>query len=266
MNETSATRHTLQNRFGLTFYATHEPATTTSDRKRLVIIQHGFTGGASEPHIQAIGATYRRHGYDTLTLDCTHSLNDAEGDLTDATITKHLHDLEDAIAWAATQPFYTEPFALAGHSWGGCSILLYAHKNAHKIRHLFPAAAVLNGPLRVEAAEKYTPESYARFKKDGGEYKTTMRDGKTYEGFKSVASTESLFAIDALKAAQDIHIPTLLVVGEKDTTCPPEHQDHLYQVLHGHKELYVIDKVDHAYRPHLEKMLDILDMWLEEGY
>ena len=123
----------IRNRYGKTFFA-HVCFSQNPDR--IVFVQHGYCGSVDGDHIKQIIATYKKNNYTVIAFDCTNSCNDADGTLDKSTIDTHLHDLEDGIAWATLQSWYHEPFALAGHSLGGFSALLYAEANPEKISQL----------------------------------------------------------------------------------------------------------------------------------
>lgn len=252
----------LRNRYGKTFFA---HVLHGGQDAPVAFVQHGYSGSVVEDHINIINATYHANGYTVVAFDCTNSFNGADGDIEDATTELHLHDLEDGIAWAKLQPWYREPFALAGHSLGGFAALLYAEENPAEILHLFPAAAVINGSLREEAYTKYAPDMFNALKADGFQVTRTEREGVTYEGRRTWRSFEALFKFDALAKAGELRMPVLLLVGANDTACPPEHQRILFDALPGPKCLRVIADADHCYCEKHTELMAILDAWLKSS-
>ena len=63
-------------------------------------------------------------------------------------------------------------------------------------------------------------------------------------------------------------MPILLVVGEKDAPCPPEHQKILYDLIPNDtdKEFHIIKDAPHTFRDpeHLEQLRVILDAWIKK--
>ena len=59
-------------------------------------------------------------------------------------------------------------------------------------------------------------------------------------------------------------MPVLLVVGERDESCPPAHQKILHAALPGPKELHLIPGAPHTFREpaHLQELKQILKQWL----
>ena len=250
----------LTNRRGQTFYGYLYRA---KKAQGLAITQHGFSGSVVEEHTQATIAAYLDNGYTVFAPDCTNSFNDADGSIEESTMQAHLHDLEDTIAWAEKQEWYREPFALAGHSLGGFAVLLYAENNSQKIKTLFPAAAALNGPLLAEAYAKNQPKQFQQFREYGFDLKEcSYKDGVT--GYRYWSWFESMYDYDALAYANRLRMPVLLIVGEQDESCPPEHQQKLYDALPGPKNMHIIESADHCYQPKVDEMQRLLDNWLQK--
>jgi pimeloyl-ACP methyl ester carboxylesterase len=250
----------IRNRYGKTFFA-HVFVSETSDC--IVFVQHGYCGSVDGDHIKQIIATYKNNNYTVIAFDCTNSCNDADGTVDQSTIDTHLHDLEDGIAWAAQQSWYREPFALAGHSLGGFAALLFAEANPEKISHLFPASAVINGPAREESYARFAPEMLATFKAGQFVLQNTADDGVENVSCQAPDYFHSLFNYDVLPQAGKLHMPVLLMVGEKDTVCLPEHQWLLYQALPGPKEMHIIGGAEHCFDSRLPELAAHLDIWLK---
>jgi pimeloyl-ACP methyl ester carboxylesterase len=252
--------YTLTNRRGQTFYGHLYKA---QKQQGFAVIQHGFAGAVAEEHTQAMIAAYLDNDYTVLAPDCTNSFNDADGSIEASTMQSHLRDLEDAIAWAENQDWYKQPFALAGHSLGGFAVLLYAESNPQKIELLFPAAAALNGPLLEEAFAKYLPEEYHQCKEYGWDIKECSYKDGVY-GYRYWRWFESMHDYDALAYVDRLTMPVLLIVGEQDEPCPPEHQQKLYDALPGPKEMHIIGDADHCYQPKISEMQTLLENWLQK--
>ncbi len=68
--------------------------------------------------------------------------------------------------------------------------------------------------------------------------------------------------------AKNLNMPVLFVVGENDTSCPPDHNKVLYDLLpeNTEREFHVIKGAPHTFREpeHLEQLKNILDSWLKK--
>lgn len=75
---------------------------------------------------------------------------------------------------------------------------------------------------------------------------------------------EDRLKYDLLPEAHKLTMPVLLVVGENDESCPPEHQKILYAALPGLKELHLIPGAPHTFREpeHLEELGGVFTQWL----
>ena len=251
----------VQNRYGKNILVHFEPAKEES--YKLVIIQHGYSGSMDEIHIKVMMNTYLDNGYSVLMLDCTNSFNDADGTLEENTIQSHAEDLEDAIDWAADQEWYREPFALAGHSLGGLSIMAYASKNSDKITSLFPAAMVVNGRLLEQCLIENDPKYHKELTTNGKipmdcSYKENVTGFRTYKWYTT------MYGWDATQYAQHITAPTLLVVGDEDLGTPPKDQQKVFDVLNAPKKMEIIKGADHCYVGKEKELEAALDTWLKE--
>jgi fermentation-respiration switch protein FrsA (DUF1100 family) len=73
---------------------------------------------------------------------------------------------------------------------------------------------------------------------------------------------------DLLINADNITMPILIIVGENDQSCPPDHQKILINKIPEttQKELYIIKDAPHTFREqnHLRQLKDIFDSWLKK--
>ncbi len=250
----------IKNRHGLTMFVRYEAPDNPIGE--LAIIQHGFSGSMDEKHIRGFADTFLKNGYDVLLMDCTHSFNDADGTLEQNTIKTHSDDLEDVIAWAGTQDFYKEPFALAGHSLGGMSVLHYAQNHPEKISLLVPASTVISGKLLEDAFKQNMPSEYNDMLTKGKmRVECTYKDG--IESYRPYSWLQDMQSWNMLDKAAHLNMPCLFVVGADDAPTPPEHQKLLFDLMPGEKELHIIDDADHCYEPKLDEALVHLDNWLQ---
>jgi len=227
---------------------------------KVVFLMHGLSGRKEEAHLRAMAEAFLEDDYTVVSWDAVHTFGESKGGkFEDATITNYYADLEDVIEWGKTQSWYKEPFVLCGHSLGGISTALYAENHPELVRAVAPISTVVSGELSV----KVKAASLAAWKRDGVQV-TLSHDGKTEKRLKW-SHIEDRLKYDLLKNAAKLTMPVLLIVGENDTTTPPSHQQMLFEVLPGKKEIHVIDDALHSfYEPAEQQELKaIVKDWLK---
>ncbi len=256
----------ITNRRGQTMYVRYDRP--QCDIKGLAIIQHGFAGSMDQPHIKAIAQTFREKGFATLSLDCTHAFNAADGDPEGCRMHTHLHDLYDAIDWAKTQDFYREPFAVSGQSLGGFTVMNYAAEYPGKVSLLFPCSCVTNGKKLAEAFERNLPEGVFQSWVKQGYQEIESWDGSGKRARRSYEWLADMDTYDIYEKVDRLTMPILLTVGSNDIPTPPDHHLMLYNVLpEDTREMHIIPGADHGYTQpeHLAKMTEILGKWIEKN-
>ena len=226
---------------------------------KLAFVMHGLGGNKEQGHIRAIAEAFLENDYTVVTWDAVHSFGKSTGgSYEDATITNYFEDLEDVVDWAATQPWYVEPFVLAGHSLGGIGTILFTQKNPQKVRALAPVSAVVSGKLSLQT----NADDFKTWERDGIRI-TKSHDGKREKRLKW-SHMEDRMRYDVLPQGSQITIPVLLIVGEADNVTPPNHQQLLFKELSGPKELHIIRGALHSfYESHEQTELKaIVKAWL----
>lgn len=222
---------------------------------------HGLSGNKEELHVRSIAEAFLDTGYTVVTFDTTNTFGESDGDFEDATLTGYYNDLEDVINWTSEQPWYTEPFVLAGHSLGGIATSLYAEKYPTKVRALAPISSVVSGELSLQAP-KYSPEVLEKWKADG--VRVFERSDGTTKQLKW-ACMEDRLKYDLLPDAHKLTMPVLLVVGSMDDSTPPDHIKLLFDKLPGKKEMHIIEGAVHTFDKATERqeLQEMVRNWLE---
>ncbi|MDP3762744.1 MAG: alpha/beta hydrolase [bacterium] len=231
--------------------------------KRLAFIMHGLGGFKEQPHIQAIAEAFLESGYTVIRFDTTNTFGESEGNYENATTTNYYEDLEDVIEWSKTQPWYQEPLVLSGHSLGGICTALYAEKYPEKVKALVPISAVVSGKLSSETP--YHKSIEEEWRKIGWLEEKSISMPGVIKHLKW-SHMEDRLKYDLLPNAKKLAMPVLLIVGEKDTTTPLEHQKILFDDLPGPKELRVIKGAAHTFRKeeHIAELKEIIKNWLSK--
>lgn len=251
-------RETIKNRKGQKIVVIVKEAKRP---KGLAFVMHGLGGNKDSFLTQASAEPFKKRGFTVVRFDTINTYGESDGNFEDATTTNYYEDLEDVIAWAKTQDWYQEPFWLSGHSLGGICTALYAQKHPEKVRALAPLSTVVSGKLSFKA---HTKEELQEWKKTG----MRVWESSTKPGLikrLKWSHMEDRMKYDLLKDVDKLTMPVLLVVGEYDESCPPEHQRILYKKLPGPKELHIIKGALHAFRAkeHLDELKRILGKWID---
>lgn len=236
---------------------------TQQGAKGLAFVMHGLGGFKEQPHLGAMAEAFFESGYTVVRFDTTNTFGESDGNYEDATTTNYYEDLEDVIAWAQTQPWYEEPFVLAGHSLGGLCVALFAERHPEKVKGLAPISTVVSGKLSTE-----TPSHRA----EAGEWEKTgwrINESRSKPGVMKRLKWSHMadrVKYDLLPDIRKLTMPVLLIVGEKDDSTPPAHQEILFKVLPGPKEFYVIAGAPHTFRDekHLNEIKEIFKNWIKK--
>ncbi len=244
--------HTLMNRSGLMLRAVvdfREDSTTGTKPAGLAFIQHGYGGCADQPYIKALADQYVAQGFIAVRIDGANTINDCGGRLTDMTIEGHCHDLLDVIEWAKAQCWYTEPFALAGHSMGGFSALHAASRNelSGKVLHVIASAPVTDGAMCVADWERNHADSVNEWcangfiKETSAIYPDRTEDSIPYERWQSWRS------VSLLPRAWALTMPVAFISGDADTLTTPAQIHALFELIATAKRQILLNGADHCY-------------------
>ncbi|KKW10235.1 MAG: hypothetical protein UY50_C0041G0006, partial [Parcubacteria group bacterium GW2011_GWA2_49_9] len=229
----------------------------------VAVVMHGLGGWKEQPHIQTFADAFLKNGFTVVRFDTTNTFGESDGKYEDATITSYYEDLEDVISWAGGEPWYLEPFWLAGHSLGGICTALFAEKFPEKVATLAPISTVISGKLSAETP-KYK-SALAQWERTGWlEYPSETVAGRV----KRLPWSHMVDRMnyDLLPDAGKLTMPVLLIVGEYDDGTPPEHQKLLFDALLGPKELHIIKGAKHTFiePKHLEEIALLFNKWMQK--
>lgn len=252
-------RHTLTNRRNQNVVAIiDEPHSTCTGT---AVVVHGFSGTKDQPHIKAMSDALCARGYRSIRFDATHSLGESDGDLFDASLTRHSHDLEDVMAWAESQPWFQPPVVMAGHSLGGAAILLFTASQPEKVKAIAPISTVVSGKLTYQSHTRKDPAEMPKWQQQGFKIKQSSTGKKNKVSW---AYMENLLTYNLLQQAPAITCPVLMAVADQDTSTPPDHQQILADKLAQVSGPHIIKAADHTFRSpqELADLTNIMDNWL----
>ena len=232
-----------------------------ANQKGLAFVMHGLSGFKEQPHIETFAKAFKDKGFTVIRFDTTNTFGESDGKYEDATTTNYSEDLEDVIAWAKFQPWYQEPFYLAGHSLGGICIILYVEKHPEEVKGLAPISTVVSGALSAQAHGK---EYVKQWEKTGWKEEKSESIPGLIKRLKWSHMLDRL-KHDVLPEVDKLTMSVLLIVGEKDEGTPLKHQQILFDKLPGKKELHVIKGAPHTFRTpkQLEEIKHIFSNWVD---
>ncbi len=231
-------------------------------QKGLAFIAHGLGGFKEEPHIATIGESFKEKGITVVRFDTTNTFGESDGAYEDATVTNYYEDLEDVISWSREQSWYRQPFYLAGHSLGGLSTLLYAENHPADIKGVASLSAIISGKM---SAEVLGEEYIAEWEKAG----IIEEENASLPGVMKRLQWNHMIdrlQYDVLPRSDQLTMPILLIVGDRDRLVPVEHQQIFYQQLPGDRELHIIENALHTPRDssHLSEIKEIFSRWIDK--
>lgn len=233
---------------------------------KLAFVAHGLSGFKEQKHIQSFAEAFQESGYTVVRWDTRNALGESDGKNEDATFDSYCQDFEDVVAWAKEQPWYVEPFVVSGHSLGSYCAARYAELHPEQVKALAPIAVSVSGKLTHEAKRKTDPEQYEQWKRTG----VLTRQSGSKPGTEIRVKwdlMETGLKHDLLPDANKLTMPVLLIVGEEDTSTPPETQKVFLNAIRAkRKELHVVPGVPHTPRSpeELKKFKELLAQWLQK--
>lgn len=208
--------------------------------KKLAVIQHGLASDMTHPVVREAKKAFLDRGYVVVTFDSRYSLGKSGGNVSKARLATFEDDLQTVADWAKKQGFYREPFALAGHSLGGASVLVYAARNPAQVERLIVVAPVISGQKWEETCMANMHDFCEEWKKNG--FYDYQNEKISYQVI------EEAKAYDAVRLAEKITAEVLLVAAEDDNVVAEADVRELYEALPAKKSLAVIPGSGHNFR------------------
>ena len=212
---------------------------------KLAILQHGLASNMQHQAIQMAKQAFLDHNYVVIMFDSRYSLGNSGNNVEKVSLTTFEEDLQTVINWAKTQPFYSQPFALAGHSLGGASVLQYSAKKPSDVAVLLPITPVISGDLWEENCMANLTEFCRQWKQKGTYKYTDENNHKTAVISYDVVTDSKNF--NAYQLAPYITAQTLLIAAENDIIINPNDINELSQLFPVQTRVNVISDSGHNF-------------------
>jgi pimeloyl-ACP methyl ester carboxylesterase len=253
----------IRNRYGLTIVG---DISFPENPIGVGVVLHGLGGFRQGDVLKVLENTLLGSNFITVNFDATNSKGESGGKYEDATLGKHYEDLIDVVSWVKSQDWYIPKLILTGHSMGAYAVAQYAEDYPQDILGIFPFAPVISGELSFEAQQKFEPEKLKNWKETGWFTRTSVSKPGV-ELTLPWSHMEERLNHNLLIKARNIKMPILIVVGENDTSCPPEHQQIFLDAIPDttDKEFHIIKDAPHTFREEnqLKQLEHIFDSWLK---
>lgn len=181
---------------------------------KLAFIQHGLASYMEHQVVQTAKRAFLDNNYTVVTFDSRYSTGESGNDVEKARLSTFEEDITTVIDWAKTQPFYSEPFALSGHSLGGASVLQYSTEHPEQINLLIPVAPVISGQLWETSCMRNLTDFCRQWKQNGTYEYTDKQNGRTVQIPYAVVTGCKNY--NAYKSIAKITSATLLIGAQKD--------------------------------------------------
>lgn len=233
---------------------------------KLVFIEHGLSSYKEYYVVRRAAEAFLANGYVVVTFDTRFSFGESDGDIALTSLTNSIADLETIIEWAKTQDFYTEPFALCGHSLGGGSILYYAENNPSQVNRLVPLGAMVGGKYYLRSYMLYNQVFFEKWRDTNRRFCRKSND-KSISGYVPFDFVLDLQNYDLVFDAVKITADTLLITGEEDKSSTVYNNERLFEKITSAKELVILKGCPHTFdsESNQKELYETIDKWLK-GY
>jgi uncharacterized protein len=225
-----------------------------SNRKKIVIVCHGFTG-SKEGGGRALemAELISRSGFSTLLFDFSGS-GQSEGAWEDITLSGQCEDLGSVVEWCRRNDYHK--IILTGRSFGGSTAIEYAAGDPGIDAVCTWAAVARPAKLFEKLAEGPIegPEDELVSIKGGDERETV---------FLKRLFFQDLLRHDLLKSVSSLAPASFLAIhGSADESVAVKEAYLLYEAAGEPRDIEIIDGADHRFSCHIEQVWKIFLHWL----
>lgn len=216
------------------------------ERKELVVVVHGLGGSQQQPQIMTAAEAYVADGYRVITFDATNSFGASGGDISQASLTRHLSDLEDVLDWVRQELRFGGKLIICGFSLGATAALIYQSRNKADVNSVVAIAPVVSGREWLNSFETNRPGSYEILMRTGGFPKHDDLTGRS--GIIGREFVDDLLNYDLTQILKKSGSSVTLAVGSDDKTCPPTSIERLARCVGKKATYHVLPDIPHTAR------------------
>jgi alpha/beta superfamily hydrolase len=215
-----------------------------NDHKKVIIVCHGYKGNKDGNFVKEFCLSLNREGMNAFRFDFSGS-GESEGRFEDATYSKEISDLKCIIDY-----FYKMGFSigLVGHSMGATICLMEASTDP-RIKFI----TAVSGVTHTATFRQRFVKLYAKSEK---EFDDAMRQNGFYEFYDEEKKTwykvtlgffADIIKQNPLEAVKSVHVPVLIVHGDKDDRIDIQESKDLLKAANEPKKMLTIKGADHRF-------------------
>ena len=226
---------------------------TGSSRLPLFIIVHGLPGSMDEDLYVSAARWFAKRGYATFRFNFYGAENDAR-QLMESTLESHASDIDIIVQYFRTKKF--KKIFLAGHSYGGPSILLSKEQD-------FDGAVLWDPSYGVSFIKKQRGLVPAKYLKE-------VKGYLMHWGTNFIIGEEMVYEADALKwntLTKDFHVPLKIVGAGKGSLAKGAQQ--YFNLANNPKDLTILKGATHYFNDTdtmREKLFKLSDEWFQKYF
>ncbi len=210
------------------------------ESKRLAILCPGFLDSKDYKGLVGLAEVLSSQGYTVVRFDPTGTW-ESEGEISDYTNTQCLEDIKNVLEYMLAQKRYTS-ILLGGHSRGAQLSIIYA---AQDPRISFVVA------IMPSSKHTMTGQRYKDWEKIG--VSISYRDLPDNRDKKKEFRVPFSHVIDrdkynVMEYVRKVKVPIIIVAGELDQICLPEHVKEIFDHANQPKKFVRIPGIGHDYR------------------
>lgn len=223
----------------------------SGEKLPILIIIHGFTGNKEEPHLLSVRDAGLRARYAVLRVDM-YGHGKSDGRFIDHTLYKWLTNVFSIIDYVEGLDYVSKIY-LAGHSQGGCTVMLAAAMLADKLAGILPLSPAWHIPEHARMGRILDID----FDLENIPRELPMWDDFVLgENYLRVAQT-----LHVEEAIEKYHGPVLIVHGEEDASVPVSRGIDAAQ-RYDDAKLVIVPEDTHCFDLHADKLGEAVYEWL----
>ncbi len=215
----------------------------------VVILCHGYLSDKESRTNTELSKRLNEADISTISFDM-YGHGESEGDVEYLTVTKVVENVLAVYDFAKSEGY--RKIGISGSSFTGIVSLIAATKRDFSVLSLkcpvFSSKKLWDWRLGKEGVERWRTEGFI----------SPFGKKWRYEAYEDASQ------YDMKEIAPKIHVPVLVIHGDKDMTVPLSHAEDIISNVSGEKKLVVVEGADHFFRDpeHFEKMIETSFRWL----